>query len=214
MEKEKEKEEGMDLLTLIRFEAGGWALESRLSETPLPGWEEAPEWFTVGMRAQKAADGQIVPVPETPDDATRVHDSLSAIDSERDARIARGKPHVFPDGTTGTVQLRHARDTANVNALASAGTALLALQDQHSTLAFRDGEDVTHSLTAAEAVQLGLAVMQWVSAHYTAAWAHKDALRALLATANDAGASKSARTRARKDIAAYDFSIGWPAAVT
>lgn len=204
----------MDLLTLIRFEAGGRALESRRSETPLPGWEEAPPWFTVGMRAQKAADGQIVPVPETPDDATRVHDLLSAIDSERDARIARGKPHVFPDGTTGTVQLRHARDTANVNALASAGTALLALPDQQRTLAFRDGEDVTHSLTAAEAVQLGLAVMQWVSAHYAAAWAHKDALRALLATANDAGASKSVRTRARKDIAAYDLSVGWPAAVT
>ena len=122
---------------------------------------------------------------------------LAQIDAERDARIARGKPHVFPDGTTGTVQLRNERDTVNVNAVATAGTALVAAGSE-GTVAFRDAEDMTHTLTGPEAVQFGLAVMQWVSAHYAAAWAHKDAIGQLADAVDLAG------------LAGYDIQTGWP----
>ena len=93
------------------------------------------------------------------------------------------------------MQLRHERDTVNVNAVATAGTALMAAGSS-DTVPFRDAEDVTHTLTGAEAVQFGLAVMQWVSAHYAAAWAHKDAIKAM--------------QTAGEDIADYDLSQGWP----
>lgn len=129
--------------------------------------------------------------------AQRLEQMVRQIDAERDARIARGKLHVFPDGTTGTVQLRHERDTVNVNAVATAGTALVAAGST-DTVSFRDAEDVTHTLTGPEAVQFGLAVMQWVSAHYAAAWAHKDAIRQLADAADLAG------------LADYDIQTGWP----
>ena len=128
----------------------------------------------------------------------QLRETLTAIDTERDRRIAQGKRHTFPDGQTGMVQLRHERDLVNVNAVATSGTALMALGDTTATVAFRDAADVTHALTGSEAVQFGLAVMAWVSAHYAAAWAHKDAVKALAEAQDVAG------------LMAYDVSQGWP----
>ena len=153
--------------------------------------EHGNGWTLVPATEEKAAQS----ARETLQQADQLRERLAAIDAERDARIARGKPHTFPDGTTGTVQLRHERDSVNINAVATAGTALVAAGSD-GTVAFRDAEDVTHTLTGAEAVQFGLAVMQWVSAHYAAAWAHKDAIKALQA--------------AGEDITGYDLSRGWP----
>lgn len=69
---------------------------------------------------------------------------MAQVDAERDRRITQGKPHRFPDGTTGTVQLRHERDTGNINAVATSGTALVIAGDTQARVAFRDAEDVTH----------------------------------------------------------------------
>ena len=129
---------------------------------------------------------------------TQRQQQLAAIDAERDRRIALGKRHAFPDGQTGIVQLRHERDLVNVNAVATSGTALMALSDSSATVAFRDAADITHALTGSEAVQFGLSVMAWVSAHYAAAWAHKDAVKALAEAQDVAG------------LMAYDVSQGWP----
>lgn len=153
--------------------------------------EHGNGWTLVAATEEKAAQS----ARETLEQAQQLRERLTAVDAERDARIARGKPHTFPDGTTGTVQLRHERDSVNINAVATAGTALVAAGSE-GTVAFRDAEDVTHTLTGAEAVQFGLAVMQWVSAHYAAAWAHKDAIKAM--------------QTAGEDIADYDLSQGWP----
>ena len=125
---------------------------------------------------------------------------ISRVDDERDTRIAQGKPHTFPDGLSGTVQLRNERDTGNVNAVATSGTALVIAGDAQARVVFRDAEDVTHPLSGEEAVAFGLAVMAWVSAHYAAAWAHKDAIR-LLAYGADLEA-----------LADYDLQTGWPQA--
>ena len=125
---------------------------------------------------------------------------VRAVDAERDRRIAQGKPHSFPDGLTGTVQLRNERDTGNVNAVATSGTALVIAGDAQARVVFRDAQDVTHPLSGEEAVAFGLAVMAWVSAHYAAAWAHKDAIRQF-ADAADLEA-----------LADYDILSGWPQA--
>ena len=121
---------------------------------------------------------------------------ISRVDDERDTRIAQGKPHTFPDGLSGTVQLRNERDTGNVNAVATSGSALVIAGDTQARVVFRDAQDVTHPLSGEEAVAFGLAVMAWVSAHYAAAWAHKDAIKAM--------------QTAGEDIADYDLSQGWP----
>ena len=155
--------------------------------------EHGSGWTLVPTAEEKAAQS----AREVMQQAQQLRERLAGVDAERDARIARGKPHPFPDGTTGTVQLRHERDTVNVNAVATAGTALVAVGSA-DTVSFRDAEDVTHTLTGAEAVQFGLAVMQWVSAHYAAAWAHKDAIRALA----DRGDVQA--------VADYDIQTGWP----
>ena len=183
------------------------AVDEVADRAPAPaGWTfTAPPKMARGKAAKWAGDGWVL-VPASEADAAmeaaqaaararQLEVALSGVDAERDVRIARGKPHTFPDGTTGTVQLRHERDSVNINAVATAGTALVAAGSD-GTVAFRDAEDVTHTLTGAEAVQFGLAVMQWVSAHYAAAWAHKDAIKALQA--------------AGEDIAGYDLSQGWP----
>jgi len=128
----------------------------------------------------------------------QLRETLTAIDAERDRRIALGKRHTFPDGQTGVVQLRHERDLVNVNAVATSGTALMALGDSSASVAFRDAADITHALTGSEAVQFGLSVMAWVSAHYAAAWAHKDAVKALAEAQDAAG------------LMAYDVSQSWP----
>lgn len=153
--------------------------------------EHGNGWALVAAAEEKAAQS----ARETLEQAQQLRERLAAVDAERDVRIARGKPHTFPDGTTGTVQLRHERDSVNINAVATAGTALVAAGSE-GAVAFRDAEDVTHTLAGTEAMQFGLAVMQWVSAHYAAAWAHKDAIKALQA--------------AGEDIAGYDLSQGWP----
>lgn len=125
---------------------------------------------------------------------------VRAVDTERDTRIAQGKPHTFPDGLSGTVQLRNERDTGNVNAVATSGTALVIAGDAQSRVVFRDAQDVTHPLSGEEAVAFGLAVMAWVSAHYATAWAHKDAIRRLAEGADLAA------------LADYDLQSGWPQA--
>ena len=183
------------------------AVDEVADRAPAPaGWTfTVPPKMARGKAAKWAGDGWVL-VPASEADAAmeaaqaaararQLEVALSGVDAERDARIARGKPHTFPDGTTGTVQLRHERDRVNINAVATAGTALVAAGST-DTVSFRDAEDVTHTLTGVEAVQFGLAVMQWVSAHYAAAWAHKDAIKAMQA--------------AGEDITGYDLSQGWP----
>lgn len=167
-------------------------------ENPEGRFHPSIEWVaadaTVTIGDAHSADGFAKPV-------VNIDGILQArileVDALRTSKIAAGKPHTFPDGTTGTVQLRHERDSVNINAVTTAGTALVAAGSD-DTVAFRDAEDVTHTLTGAEAVQFGLAVMQWMTAHYAAAWAHKDAIR-LLAHGTDLAA-----------LADYDIHTGWP----
>jgi hypothetical protein len=119
------------------------------------------------------------------------------IDGERSRRIVQGKPHSFPDGE-GIVQLRDARDIINVNAVGTSAMMLVAAEDSDTLIDFRDQEDVTHQLTGSEALAMAQSVMVWVSDHYAAAWAHKDAIKALVEAQDYSG------------LSGYDISQGWP----
>lgn len=169
-------------------------------ENPEGRFHPSIEWVaadaTVAIGDAHSADGFAKP-------AVNIGGILQArifeVDALRTSKIAAGKPHTFPDGKSGTVQLRNERDLVNVNAIATSGTAMVVAGDTTSTIAFRDAEDQTHMLTGEQAVAFGLAVMQWVSANYENAWSHKADLRTL-ADAGDADG-----------IEAFDITQGWAA---
>jgi hypothetical protein len=105
-------------------------------------------------------------------------------------------PYSFPDGTTGTVQLRP-RDQSNINGLVTGAQVQLAA-GAADPMPFRDRENVTHSLTPQQVVAMGAQALAFVSAMYTAAWAHKDAV------------SAAERAGDRVAVEGYDYSGGWP----
>jgi hypothetical protein len=117
-----------------------------------------------------------------------------AVTNERNRRIVQGLVYTFPDGVTGTIQLRPT-DVGNVNGVATKGNALLQKGDTTTTQPFRDKENATHTLTPQQAVDMGIAVSDRVEAIYQASWDHKDAIAALTTVA---------------DVDAYDISTGWP----
>ena len=116
----------------------------------------------------------------------------AAIDAIRDDKIKNGVTFTFPGDVAGSIQTRSDADFRNITGFSAAG---LALTGQPAVLQFRDQEDRVHELTPQQAVELGLAVTQAVSAIYQVAWAHKDALAAL---------------QSRQEIESYDITVGWP----
>ena len=114
------------------------------------------------------------------------------IDNLRDNKIMAGVPYTFPGAVSGTIQTRSDADFRNITGFS---TAALVMMGQPVTLKFRDQEDRVHDLTPQQAVELGLAVTQALSAIYQVAWAHKDTLAAL---------------QSRLQIDAYDITTGWP----
>lgn len=142
-------------------------------------------------RAQRDADDTVV--PETLSEA--IARRKAEVDALRDEKIGAGLVYNFPSGL-GTIQLRNQKDLTNVQGVASAGQALMAMSDTTTTINFRDSEDYTHALTGAQLVQMGLAVASFISSHYGTAWTHKDAISDLT-------------TKAAVD--AYDITTGWPA---
>lgn len=97
--------------------------------------------------------------------------ALHRLNSEIHAKkTTEGVVHVFPDGLAGVVQTRHGTDLANVNAVAAAGLALSAAGETNPVLVFRTEDNVSHALTPAQAVEMGLAVTAALSAVYQRKW--------------------------------------------
>lgn len=95
------------------------------------------------------------------------------IDRWRKAAEAQGFTYTFPDSTTGTVQIRHTDDKANIT-----GLVMGAQANPTGAFEFRDGEDVSHDLTAAEVMAMGTAVQGFITGNYATAWALKDQVEA------------------------------------
>ena len=113
------------------------------------------------------------------------------VDALRVQATSLGLPYDFADGL-GTIQLRNENDIRNVLGVAASGQALVSMSSTQ-TIAFRDSENVTHELSPAEVVSMGLAVSDFISAHYVTAWNHKDAMQTLSGQA----------------LADYDVTTGW-----
>ncbi|MFW6303994.1 MAG: hypothetical protein ACOC2L_05165, partial [Candidatus Sumerlaeota bacterium] len=122
-------------------------------------------------------------------------EKCAEIDQERDALISRGMSYDFPDGDTGTIQLRDLKDHRNIQGLGSNGLKLKVVGDTESKVPFRDEENNEHELSGDELIDMAEAVSNWVQGHYSNAWAHKDNVRALETV---------------QDVIDYDFSEGWP----
>ena len=113
------------------------------------------------------------------------------VDALRVQTTSLGLPYEFADGL-GTVQLRNENDIRNVLGVAASGQALVSMASTQ-TIAFRDSENVTHELSPAEVVSMGLAVSDFISAHYATSWGHKDAMQNLSGQA----------------LSDYDITTGW-----
>jgi hypothetical protein len=109
----------------------------------------------------------------------------------RDQAIAAGMPYNFPEGP-GTVQLRNPADISNVLGISASAQVSILVEDDKPIL-FRSSEDITHTLTAIQALDMGLAVSAFMSGHYATAWSHKDAMKQLTGQA----------------LADYDITTGW-----
>lgn len=149
----------------------------------------------VAPRTLRVEGGQVVAVSAEWERDQAVKAKLRAVAGERAKRERAGMAYTFPDGITGTVQLRRQRDVINVNGTASAGAVLGGRGNTTATLALADQEGRKHLLTPSQAEDLGLAVSQRVTALYDAAWGHAAVIKQL-ATADE--------------VAAYDITTGWP----
>ncbi len=118
-----------------------------------------------------------------------------AINAQRDEKIFAGLSYLFPDGSSGTVDMREQSDFDNLQALTTLAQVLHAEGEAAPVITFVDAEDQAHNLTASQMIELGVAVTQRVAAIYAASWPKKASV-------------KSATTIA--EVNAVDISAAWP----
>lgn len=112
------------------------------------------------------------------------HDPLINLRAEQHAAVASlrlakqqsGTSYLFPDGITGGIQLRDQQDIANVNGRVTAALILQAQGITDPILGFRDEHNVTHQMTPAQIIAMGMAVSQYIDATYAAKWQHDEAI--------------------------------------
>ncbi len=172
----------------------GWTFTA----PPAPEDGKALKWEGQWVRVDESIYAEAMAVIQTEALQNTANLKAQAIDTERTVRIAAGMPYSFPDDTQGTIQLRHERDILNVNAVGTAAMMMISAGDTSTKLDFRDQEDVTHQLTAPEMLAMAQDVMGWISAHYAAAWTHKDAIKEFVEAGDLEG------------VTAYDITQGWP----
>lgn len=98
------------------------------------------------------------------------------VDAKRDKLIAAGLPYDFPDGTSGTIQLRDVIDQRNVQAKGVKGLKL-EVRGETKQEPFRDAENQPHFLTPVQLVDMATAVEEWIQNIYIQSWQHKDSIR-------------------------------------
>ncbi|MCX5518430.1 DUF4376 domain-containing protein [Kaistia defluvii] len=97
----------------------------------------------------------------------------SAIDVERDRRLAAGAPIALSSGASFLAQV-DAKSQGIIGNLAL-GATIAALNNRAFSAAFRDAANNMHALNAAEVAELGQQALAFVAAVYASSWAIKDA---------------------------------------
>jgi len=125
------------------------------------------------------------------DSYSPVPDIQAQVDVIRDSKIALGVPIVFPDGSSGTAQTRES-DKLNINGLVTSSLILKSQGVTGAVVPYRDLENITHMLSPDQMIQIGMDILNKISAVYQSAWAIKSAVASAA------------------DPMAYDITAGWP----
>lgn len=107
--------------------------------------------------------------------AQRKKDLHATVSTKRQSVQEQGFSFTFPDGD-GTIQTRNDRDLGNITGQTLAAIVLQTQGISDPVLSFRDSENNTHVLTPIQAIQMGMAVSQFVSSVYASKWAHDEAV--------------------------------------
>lgn len=136
---------------------------------PDPAYVECGDEVCAGFTALNGVFTAPAPLPViiTPDDITR----------ERDRRIEAGFD-VSLTGFTGTVALQgRPEDKQNLHGLFSAAQMRIA-QNIPGVMVFRDRNNVVHSLSPAQMIELWYKGGAWIERQYKNAWNLKDLIEA------------------------------------
>lgn len=104
---------------------------------------------------------------------------------------------MFPDGEK-VIQFRSEQDRTNLSNVASAGLALIISGTPEASMVWRTEDNVNQIVPAQQMVGIAMGVLQEKQAILSAAWAHKDAITAIV----DAGDLQG--------LIDYDITTGWP----
>lgn len=103
---------------------------------------------------------------------------LKLADDKRRKIQSLGYLYNFPDQLAGIIQTRdQTEDLTNVTAQTLAAIILQGQGVTDPVLSFRDTQNITHPLTPAQTIAMGMAVSQFINSIYAAKWAHDEAIK-------------------------------------
>jgi len=120
---------------------------------------------------------------------------LSEVDQLRLTKTFTDVAVDFPSGDKKEIQFRNEFDMSNLMSVATAGIALIVSGAPTAEVVYRTKDNTTQTVTAAQMVSVGVAVLSAKQAVVSAAWTHKDAIRQL---------------ETIEAVEAYDLTVGWP----
>ena len=126
--------------------------------------------------------------------ATTLASKQEAVKNLRAAKGALGTAFPFSDGP-GTVQTRSEDDYINVTGFVNMAMLLNTQGVEAAVMIFRDEENITHTITPQEAIQMGMATAMRKQELASTSWVHHDALEHFTTLA---------------EVMAYDITTGWP----
>ena len=98
------------------------------------------------------------------------------VDNKRDEILSSGISYNFPDGV-GIIQTRDQKDERNIQANTSAAQAYIMLNQPQTEMKFRDMEDVIHTMTATQMLEMCLYVKSYGQSIYEKSWQIKDEIK-------------------------------------
>lgn len=104
---------------------------------------------------------------------------------------------MFPNGEK-VIQFRSEQDRTNLSDVASAAMALIISGTPEAPMVWRTEDNVNQAVPAQQMVSIAMGVLESKQAILSAAWAHKDAIAALVEAGNLQG------------LIDYDITVGWP----
>lgn len=169
-------------------------------ETPIHADAAKDIWVAKGAKwlHPRPSDGSYVEEftpPKYASLAEAKEAKLYEVDQLRLIKTFTDVPVIFPSGQTKEIQFRNEFDMNNLMSVATAGIALIVAGTPSAEVVYRTKDNTTQTITAAQMIAVGMAVLSAKQAVVSAAWGHKDAIRQLDTI---------------EAVENYDLTIGWP----